>query len=459
MKARKQVKSMFRPGKEAPLQENDPVLFENWKVVDQDDAGVPTVIQVEDHDTISLRERSGKVARVGAIPFELHQSFNPTDDTETRGMDKDDINRFSSEHTIDLNINRQTSLVKTEEKKVESVDDFDADTSIIVYMDDTQPSSNILELYLYEKKVQFVKTQISRKTKNHLTSEFLEINPEGTLPTMLYDKNTLKTGSMKIIHFIEENFPVNQYPALIPCTIPPILHQKFLYFSSQLDDIDMTALEIGSNLHRNHVSLNKTDIEEEIEEMIHLSGIFIILIINYYKSKLSSDIFAGADDILEPYLLKTIEASRKTLLTGADNYQALLNRVQQVFERSETEFAETRSPWLLGSTFTAVDVQLGVLIYHLEKVDQLEHLWAGKQYLHNFWNNFKARTSVRKILFSSRKKLDSRQETNESGGAREEDSTLETAKTGNTFTSDIHSSEEDAELNKRREDRTWYNLW
>ena len=277
MKGRKQLKNILKSSTEVSV--NDSKLFEDWKVLEEDDAGVPTVIQAEEHDTISLRERSGKVARVGAIPFELHHSFSPEDETENREGDKDSFNRLSSEHTIDLNINRESSIVKTDEKKFELAnnDEFDPNISIIVYMDESQPSSNVLEIYLIEKKVKFVKTQVSRKQKNHLTPEFLEINPEGTLPTMLYDKNIMKAGSMKIAHFIEEHLPITEYPALIPCTIPPPLYQKYLYFSSQFDDIDMTALEIGSKLLTLENQLTVKDISEEIDEMVQLSGIIICI--------------------------------------------------------------------------------------------------------------------------------------------------------------------------------------
>ena len=55
------------------------------------------------------------------------------------------------------------------------------------------------------------------------------------------------------------------------------MYQKYLYFSSQFDDIDMTALEIGSKLLTLENQLTVKDISEEIDEMVQLSGIIICI--------------------------------------------------------------------------------------------------------------------------------------------------------------------------------------
>lgn len=164
----------------------------------------------------------------------------------------------------------------------------------------------------------------------------------------------------------------------------------------------------------------------------------------------------GADDILEPHLLKVIETTKKTWSSGTESYKELLNRVKQVLNNCEAEFAESKSPWLLGSTFTAVDIQLGVLINHLEKIGQLEIIWDGKEYLQCFWNSFKARQSVQKILFKSGENFDSSENVNESGAVKPGSGDM--TRVDEEFLTSDNSAEKE-EVQRRGEDRTWYNLW
>lgn len=111
---------------------------------------------------------------------------------------------------------------------------------------------------------------------------------------------------------------------------------------------------------------------------------------------------------------------------------------------------------MLGSTFTAVDIQLGVLINHLEKIGQFEIIWDGKEYLQCFWKNFKARQSVQKILFKSGENLDSSENVNESGAVRPGSGDM--TRVDDEFLN-LDNSTQKEEVQRRREDRTWYNLW
>ena len=55
--------------------------------------------------------------------------------------------------------------------------------------------------------------------------------------------------------------------------------------------------------------------------------------------------------------------------------------------------------WLLGSSFRAVDIKLGVLLYHLERINLSNSFLRDRPNLANFWTAFQERSSVQQVLF------------------------------------------------------------
>lgn len=269
---------------ETDLSENDDNqdLFRHWKVVETTENGEPLVLEPQNkREIVEMRESSGRAAMVGAIPFELHDQFLSDDPDYVQEKTKKnpcEPGDLSAEETIDLNINRVSSLVKTEEKQPREPEpeQFDPCTEITLYVSEKDAASEMIELFLKEKKVDFVRTLISRKRRHHLALEFLEINPAGTLPTLLFNKNLVKSGAMKIFHFLEEKIPVDVYPMMIPCTTSTHLYQKYLYLSSQIENIDLVALDVGAQIQNAHLIsrnlINQDDITEEIDEMLKILG-------------------------------------------------------------------------------------------------------------------------------------------------------------------------------------------
>ena len=260
--------------------ENDE-MFQDWRVIEKAENGEPIALKLEndEKEIIGLRESSGKVARVGAIPFEMHDNFNQDEDVDYKIVKDRSNNGY--EEIMEININRVSSLIKTEEKRQIELDapfkEYDPDTPITIYLTENDHGCEEVELYLRERHIDYVRTIISRKQKNHLSPEFLEINPEGTLPTLLYGKNTVKTDSVKINHFIEERVPSSLYQALIPCTTSTAQYQRYLYLSSKISQIDVTALEIGIQLFSPKINtqshqIDAEDLRSEIDEMLIIKG-------------------------------------------------------------------------------------------------------------------------------------------------------------------------------------------
>lgn len=254
-------------------------LFKDWSVIETTENGEPLALKLEDREPVGVRESSGKVARVGAIPFEMHESHQAglRDSNDTK---KESSHSLVNEENIELNINTESSLVKNHDKRPVDLDfasqEFDPDTPINIYVTEDNHECQEVELYLKEKRLDYARTVISRKRRNNLAPEFLEINPEGALPTLLFGKSTVKSRAEQIVKHIEKHVPTSLYPELIPCTSDTVAYQKYLLYSTKMNQIDITALEIGNHdkfggIHSNY-QLDIEDVKKEKEEMIIIKG-------------------------------------------------------------------------------------------------------------------------------------------------------------------------------------------
>lgn len=80
-----------------------------------------------------------------------------------------------------------------------------------LYLNDWAPSPRRVVLYLAEKGISVDRQTIDLGTNEHLSPEFLGINPRGTLPALILDDGTCLTESVAICRYFEALYPA---PAL-----------------------------------------------------------------------------------------------------------------------------------------------------------------------------------------------------------------------------------------------------
>ena len=64
------------------------------------------------------------------------------------------------------------------------------------------------------------------------------------LPLIKHGGNRVQ-GGQNIITYLEQRLPVDVYPMMIPCSSSTKAYQKFIFFSSLLNNTDLAALSIG----------------------------------------------------------------------------------------------------------------------------------------------------------------------------------------------------------------------
>ena len=90
------------------------------------------------------------------------------------------------------------------------------------------------------------------------------------LPLIKHGGNRVE-GGQNIITYLEQRLPVDVYPMMIPCTSSTKAYQKFIFFSSLLDNTDLAALSIGLV---NHPELRVDQGEPITVDLPHLKTMF-----------------------------------------------------------------------------------------------------------------------------------------------------------------------------------------
>ena len=105
------------------------------------------------------------------------------------------------------------------------------DSNITLSIDSGTPESLKVWLYLKERGI-----------PHRLQIEEGLFLPK--LPSLKHGENEV-SGGQSIITYLEQRLPVDLYPMMIPCTSSTKAYQKFIFFSSLLDNTDLAALTLG----------------------------------------------------------------------------------------------------------------------------------------------------------------------------------------------------------------------
>jgi glutathione S-transferase len=84
---------------------------------------------------------------------------------------------------------------------------------ITLYYCQTSYASHKVLLYLAEKKLEYTPIHIDLRKQEHITSDYRNINPNGTVPSLIDDDGTTLINSTQIMERLEQKHPE---PQLLP---------------------------------------------------------------------------------------------------------------------------------------------------------------------------------------------------------------------------------------------------
>jgi glutathione S-transferase len=100
--------------------------------------------------------------------------------------------------------------------------------------------SQKVRICLAEKGVEWVDRRLNLATREHLTPEYLAINPNGVVPTLVHDDNVIIDSSV-ICEYLDEVFPA---PRLVPAD--PVRRAQMRAWLRYLEEVPTAAIRVPS---------------------------------------------------------------------------------------------------------------------------------------------------------------------------------------------------------------------
>jgi glutathione S-transferase len=204
---------------------------------------------------------------------------------------------------------------------------------------------------LHEKRLCFEERVIDLKKQEHVTEEYLAINPNGVVPTLLHNGRPVLDSSV-IMEYLEEIFP--DPPLGASTAMGRAELRAWLRF---FEEVPTTAVRIPSfakMLLRPINNMSATERRENSDKRTIRRS--------FYRS-----IENGIDD---------------------SRYAEALERLKMTVERMEA--ALVKSQWLTGDQFTIGDI---CVIPTFDRLEDLGHqdIWASYPFVSAWWQRAKSR--------------------------------------------------------------------
>ncbi|MFK7978111.1 MAG: glutathione S-transferase family protein [Halioglobus sp.] len=222
--------------------------------------------------------------------------------------------------------------------------------------------SQKVRLVLHEKELAFESIEISFRKQEHLTAQYLKLNPNGVLPTLLHNGNPIIDSSC-IIEYLDEVFPARSLSP--PDALGRANMRAWMRFC---EEVPTAAVRTPSFeqifLPSLRVIQGKKKFDKAAQQRTLRKG--------FYESMNSGKGFEEKD---------VVESVRGLSQTAARMHDALAD-----------------SQWILGGTPTLVDF---VLLPLIDRIDDLgmSFLWADHPPVQDWLDRMRSRPSYIKAFY------------------------------------------------------------
>ena len=191
--------------------------------------------------------------------------------------------------------------------------------------------SQKVRICLAEKSLDWVGHEMRFSSGDHLTPDYLLLNPNGVVPTLIHDGEPLIESSV-IVEYLDEIFPE---PSLAPRE--PLARARLRVWMRYMEEVPTPAVRVPSfnQVFRplRYENMAEAEFQARVEKLPLRKA--------FYRRRGQIDGFAQAE---------------------LDN---ALGQIRQTAERIDKAISETGGPWILGADYTLIDVTLTPLIQRM----------------------------------------------------------------------------------------------
>ncbi|HCP01154.1 MAG: glutathione S-transferase [Alphaproteobacteria bacterium] len=211
-----------------------------------------------------------------------------------------------------------------------------------LYHSDHSTCSQKVRICLAEKGLDWDSHVLHFSSGDHLTPEYLKLNPNGVVPTLVHNGEPVIESSV-IVEYLDEIYPE---PSLSPTD--PLLRARLRSWMRYMEEVPTPAVRVPSfnKVFRplRYENATPEDFEARIEKMPLRKA--------FYRRMGQVDGFSEEE---------------------MDNAIA---QIRQTCERIDLAVHEIGGPWVLGSQYTLIDVTLTPLIQRMADLGY-SHIWKS----------------------------------------------------------------------------------
>lgn len=227
--------------------------------------------------------------------------------------------------------------------------------------------SQKVRLVLWEKALPFEDHIVDHKSREHLQPDYLALNPNGVVPTLLHDEAVIIDSSV-IVEYLDESFPDNSMT--MPDAVGRAHLRKWLRY---FEEVPTPAIRVPS-FNQYLVKRYKAMSEDQYAEMANNHPIR-----KHFYQRLGKNHFSDGE---------TSEA---------------LDRLQQTMDRIESALSADGRPWLMGDRITVADACLLPTIDRAADLG-LGHLWENAHPAVTGWyDRYRDRDAYKKTFYPGTK--------------------------------------------------------
>lgn len=222
--------------------------------------------------------------------------------------------------------------------------------------------SQKVRFVLAEKGLEWVDKRLDSRRGEHLQPDYLKLNPNGLVPTLVHDGAVILDSSV-IMEYLDEVFPE---PSMVPSDPVERAHmRKWLRYMEEVPTPAVRYPSFQKYLIRSFRNLSDEQMEEQAK-----------------RRPLRTDFYRrmGTDGFTD------------------EEIQAALDRLQQSVDRFDAGLAAHGGPWIMGEQLTIADA------CYLPSIDRLDDLgyasmWAERPRMAAWYERIKQRPAYKDAFY------------------------------------------------------------